>query len=211
MFNVNNYNDWEETYETILTNIKWFPKDTIIKEYKINNSNLRADFVISINKPLAVIEIKVWKIDLIKTEEQVIKLTNCFNDDVEWYVVFFDNEPNNVKFYKLNKISQKLENIHDIPNYSYFKLLATKSIYKELNESNKIFNFFSPFIWILMIFYHIFLVYFSIIIIDTNELIILLVWIWLIFLPFFSKIKIASLELERIPKSEKNTDANKNT
>lgn len=57
----------------------------------------------------------------------------------------FDNEPNNVKSYKLNKINQKLENIHDIPNYSYFKLLATKSIYKELNEANRIFNFLTPF------------------------------------------------------------------
>lgn len=204
MEDITSYKDWEDAYKMIL-NYNWFPEDTIIRDYKLKN-NLTADIVISINEPLAILEIKVWKVDLKECTKQLIDMIYCFDKPIEWYLIIIDNPKkwslNPAKYYKLNLLEQNLEPINYFPNYWYFKWLKTKKIISDLNKSNKLFIWLSVTLWIFFIIYHFILLWINHDI-TNNQLIILLTWILLIMLPFFSNIKIAWMELSIVPKWEK--------
>lgn len=204
MDDITSYIDWEDTYKMILEHY-WFPEDTIIREYKLKN-NFIADIVISINEPLAILEIKVWKVDLKEYTKQLIDMVYTFDKPIEWYLLVIDNPKkwslNPAKYYKLNLLEQNLEPIKYFPNYWYFKSLKTKKIISDLNKSNKIFIWLSVSFWVLFLIYHFTLLFLNHDI-TNNQLIILLAWILLIMLPFFSNIKIAWMELSRLPKWEK--------
>lgn len=209
-FDVNNYSDWDAAFWEILMYL-WYPRDTLIKEYSFktpDNKILRADYVISINEPLAIVEIKVWKINVSEQTKNIIRMIQSYDWDIEWYLVVFDNLPDWVKYYKLNKYEQKLEPLSNFPTYEYFRLLKTKKIIGDLNKSNDWFIWISSILWVITIFYYITIVHLCSIDIKTNQLIILWIWIILILLPFFTRIKIAWIEIERIQKSKQEDKIN---
>ena len=213
MIKITDYKDLDYLFYRILINKKGYPEDTIIREYRLKNNN-RVDILININEPVAIVEIKTWNIKINELENQLINLSNSFDENVEVYWVVFDNPKVNIKeilkVYKLNKLNKKLESIDYFPDYAYFKSLKVKKLYTELKESWELFKYLAMFLWFLLVIYHFILVFYLKINLETNQLLILLTWIWLLFFPFLSKIKISWIEIERLPKSNKiNTEDKK--
>lgn len=204
MFKVSNFKDWDDSFVELLCHVG-FPRDTLLKEYMFktrDNKVLRADYVISINEPLAIIEIKAGKIDLQTETRRIKEMVMSYDGDIEWYLVILQDLPDGGKYYKFNRFEQKLEPISAFPTYDYFKSVKRKRIIDNLNESNDWFRWVATVLGIILIAYYGYIVHFLALDIKTNQLVILWAAIVLILFPFFTKIKIAWLEIERMPKNK---------
>lgn len=192
----------ERTYMNLIAAILieawWFPEETLIREYKIKDKDNKvrfADFVVNINEPVAIIEVKKWKVNLTDARVQIKSLLDSFEKDIEGYLATFDENTKTSKFYIYNKTKNELEPINMIPSYEYFRSLRTLEIKENIKKSTNWLMVASLPMWIFSLIWAIYLVSHKISV-ENTQFYIYWLWILLILLPFYEKIKIAWVELE---------------
>jgi len=175
----------------------WFPIWTVLTEYKIWD-NLRPDIVIAFDEPLAIIEVKKWKFDLITANKQLKTYYNAIdNKNVELFLVCFwpVGKQKKTKFYQYSNKNKQLEEINFLPNYEYFLNKRKRELRKNLFKSINWLKVIWIFLWILFILFWLMCIIFNISV-SSSQFLILLLWVWLIILPFLAKIKFSWIELE---------------
>lgn len=175
----------------------WFPIWSVLKDYKIWD-NLRPDIVIALDEPLAIIDVKKWNFDLISATKQLKKYYKEINNkNVELYLACFwpIDEPKKTKFYQYNNKIKQLEEIKYLPDYEYFLNKRKRELRKNLFISINWLKVIWLFLWILFILFWWICIIFEISV-SSSQFLILLLWVWLIILPFLAKIKFSWIELE---------------
>ncbi|MDD5376625.1 MAG: type I restriction enzyme HsdR N-terminal domain-containing protein [Candidatus Gracilibacteria bacterium] len=192
----------ERTYmnliAAILIEAGGFPEETLIREYKIKDKDNKvrfADFVVNINEPVAIIEVKKGKVNLTDARVQIKSLLDSFEKDIEGYLATFDENTKTSKFYIYNKTKNELEPINMIPSYEYFRSLRTLEIKENIKKSTNWLMVASLPMGIFSLIGAIYLVSHKISV-ENTQFYIYGLGILLILLPFYEKIKIAGVELE---------------
>lgn len=197
-----------------------YPDESLAIEYRIPNTNYRADLAVvdpKTNIPIIIFELKSRKSkELISRGQEQLKkyLSSLPNNQIPAYLVFPKSEAPFFEIINIHKEGEEIENNYNIIQNLDYRLFRNTALSQNANtvqeKKKKVFNSLGVVSWILAGLLLILLVFKKIynFNLDGTDTVLIGGIVGLVLIPFASKAKFLGIEFERYTdaKKEKNSD-----